>query len=148
MEWKPFLVDGIPDGELTGHARLLASAEVVRHDVVMSHGSFVAAALTAIHAEAMRPDDPELIPLAARVARIDDDIISADAIDGVGRVLLAASQDEASTLGVDAVPSLYRHGPVVAMRMTAAVSVGSGLRRLELINGMLEDDGMWELRKP
>jgi hypothetical protein len=152
LDWKPFLVDGLPDGSadgpLEGHARLLAASEVVRHDAVLAHGPFVAAALTAVHQEAMAVDDPAIVALAAKVAQLDDEFLNAGVIDGVGRVLLRASQDEATALGVDAVPSVYRHGPVVAVRTTAAVTLGSGIRRLELIDAMLEDDGLWELRKP
>lgn len=149
LEWKPFRPGiEIPDGRLDGHLRLLAAAEVVRQDLVIAHGPFVAAALTAVHGEGMSADDPELLALAARVAQLDEGFLADDVVDGVGRVLLATAFDEADTLGVDAVPSVYRHGPVVALRMTAAVALGSGLRRLELISGMLEDDGLWELRKP
>ena len=148
LEWKPFLVDGFAEGPLDGHARLLAASEVVRQDAVMSHGPFVAAALTAVHREGMAVDAPDVVALAVKVAGLDDGFLAAGVIEGAGRVLLQASQDEATALGVDAVPSIYRHGPVVAVRTTAAVTLGSGMRRLELISAMLEDDGLWELRKP
>ncbi len=147
LEWKPFLVDGMPD-ELDGHASLLAAAEVVRNDAVLNHGAFVAAVLTAVHAEAMPIDSDEIIPLALRLAELDEAFLAGSIVDEQGRTLLRASQDEAVVLGVDAVPTVYRHGPVVAVRTTAAVTQGSGLRRLEMINTMLDDDGLWELRKP
>jgi 2-hydroxychromene-2-carboxylate isomerase len=148
LEWKPFLAGGLPEGDLDGHGRLLAAAEIVRTDAVLSHGPFVSAVLTAIHSEGMTVEDRDVLALAARVAQLDDDFLAGDVIERRGRVLLDTAQEEANALGVDAVPSIYRHGPVVAVRMTAAVAMGSGSRRLELIDAMLDDDGLWELRKP
>lgn len=148
LEWKPFLVDGLPEGELSAHGRLLAASEIVRTDAVMAHGPFVSAVLTAIHGERMDLEDPDVMTLAVTVAQLDDGFMTDAAIQRRGRVLLEAAQEEAQALGVDAVPSVVRHGPVVAVRMTAAVAMGSGSRRLELIDAMLEDDGLWELRKP
>jgi hypothetical protein len=148
LEWKPFLVDGVAEGDLDGHARLLAASELVRNDAVFAHGPFVSAVLTAIHGEGMNVEDPDVTALAARVAQLDEGFLADGVVDRRGRVLLEAAQEEARALGVDAVPSIYRHGPVVAVRLTAAVAMGSGLRRLELIDAMLDDDGLWELRKP
>ncbi len=148
LEWKPVLLGGLPDGELVGHARLLAASEVVRQDAVMSHGAFVAAALTGVHREGIDVADPDLIAVAAKVAELDADFLADDVIDGPGRRLLTASHEEAMALGVDAVPSVYRHGPVVAVRTTTAVTFGEATPRLELISAMLNDDGIWELRKP
>ena len=148
LEWKPYLADGVPDGDPAGQARLLAAAEIVRNDAVMAHGAFLSAVLTAVHGEAMEIDDPAVLEVALRVAGLDAAFIDDDLIDGRGAVLLRRAQAEAEAVGVDAVPSVYRHGPVVAIRMTPAVAMGSGLRRLELIDAMLQDDGLWELRKP
>jgi 2-hydroxychromene-2-carboxylate isomerase len=147
VEWKPFLVAGVP-GELDAHARLLAAAEIVRNDAVLNHGAFVAAVLTAVHAEGMALESDEIIPLALRLAQLDAGFLGDGLVATQGRAHLEASQAEAATLGVDAVPTVYRHGPVVAVRTTSAVTMGSGLHRLEMINAMLEDDGLWELRKP
>ncbi|MDJ0959999.1 MAG: hypothetical protein QNJ88_05035 [Acidimicrobiia bacterium] len=147
LEWKAFPAGGVPDS-FDGHTRLLAAAEIVRTDAVMNHGAFVAAVLTAVHAERMSVESDEIIPLALQLAQLDESFVVADQLVTHGRVHLEASYDEATTLGVDAVPTVYRHGPVVAIRTTAAVTAGSGLRRLEMINSMLDDDGLWELRKP
>ena len=147
LEWKAFPAGGVPD-QLDGHTRLLAAAEIVRNDAVMNHGAFVAAVLTAIHAEGMPVDSDEILPLALRLAQLDEDFVAPGVLATHGRAHLRATHDEALTLGVDAVPAVYRHGPVVAIRTTAAITDGSGLRRLEMINSMLDDDGLWELRKP
>jgi hypothetical protein len=148
LEWKPYLTDGVPDDDLVGQARLLAAAEIVRTEAVLAHGAFLSAVLTAVHGEAMEVHDPAVLEVALRVAGLDAAFIDDDLIDGRGAVLLGKAQAEAEAVGVDAVPSVYRHGPVVAIRTTAAVTMGSSLRRLELIDAMLQDDGLWELRKP
>jgi 2-hydroxychromene-2-carboxylate isomerase len=147
LEWKPFVVGGL-EAAMAGQRRLLQASEVVRQDVPLRHGRFVPAVLTAIHEEGMSPDDPELIVLGSRVAGLDDELVDDDAIRGPGRILLERSQAEAETLGVDAVPSLYRHGPVLAVRTTGAAALGGAAARLETINRMLDDDGLWQLRKP
>ena len=121
LEWKAFAAGGVPD-ELDGHTRLLAAAEVVRNDAVMNHGAFVAAVLTAVHAEGMPVDRDEILPLALRLAQLDEDFLNPALLATQGRAHLNAALAEAETLGVDAVPTVYRHGPVVAIRTTAAVT--------------------------
>ena len=147
LEWKPFVVGGL-DGATAGQRRLLQASEVIRQDVPLRHGGFVPAILTAIHDEGASADDPELIVVACRVAGLDEDLVDDVSIDGPGRVLLERSQAEAETLGVDAVPTLYRHGPVLTVRTTGAAALGGAAARLETIDRVLDDDGLWELRKP
>ena len=60
----------------------------------------------------------------------------------------SSSIEEAVRLGVVAAPSIYRHGPVVRVRSTPAVTTGAAIPRLGMIDAMLEDDGLWELSKP
>jgi 2-hydroxychromene-2-carboxylate isomerase len=147
LEWKPFVVGGL-DGTTTGQCRLLQASEVVRQDVPLRHGGFVPAILSAIHDEGASADDPELILLASRVAGLADGLVDDVSIDGPGRVLLERSQSEAETLGVDAVPTLYRHGPVLTVRTTGAAAMSGAAARLETISRVLDDDGLWVLRKP
>ena len=54
----------------------------------------------------------------------------------------------AQAMGISLVPSLYRDGTPVLIRTTPAVAKGSALKRLEIIDAMLDDDGLWELSKP
>lgn len=63
-------------------------------------------------------------------------------------MLLAEAVSEAVELGVEGVPSLYRQGSPLRIETTEAISSGSSRQRLELIDGMLEDDGLWLLAKP
>jgi hypothetical protein len=50
--------------------------------------------------------------------------------------------------GVRDVPSIVRHGPVLQIRTTDAVTRGDARARLDLLQAVMEDDGIWELKKP
>jgi predicted DsbA family dithiol-disulfide isomerase len=143
LEWRGFTSSmGAPD------RTALAAAELIRAEAPLRHGGFVQGMLAAVHIEGFGLDDPDLVSVAARAAGVDSAVVSAQRIATTGEALLATSIAEAESLGVVAVPTVYRHGPAVTIRTTPAVSTGSSIRRLELIDGMLEDDGMWELTKP
>jgi hypothetical protein len=62
--------------------------------------------------------------------------------------LLVASTEAARKLGVSDVPTVVATGPPVHIKMTHAANYGNAVRRLELINRMLGDDGIWSLTKP
>jgi hypothetical protein len=51
-------------------------------------------------------------------------------------------------LGVARVPTIVRQGPPVYVKTTGAANFGDSVARLELINRMLDDDGIWEMSKP
>jgi hypothetical protein len=61
---------------------------------------------------------------------------------------LASLGETAEQLGVRSVPTMYRHGPVVAIGLNGAAVSGDVERRARLILGMLDDDGIWSLHKP
>ena len=66
--------------------------------------------------------------------------------DGVAD--LASLGETAEQLGVHAVPTMYRHGPVVAIGLNGAAVSGDVEQRARLILDMLDDDGIWSLQKP
>ena len=132
----------------TDTARLHAASELVRQDVPSRHGLFVASLLTAVHRDAAAPAASDLVALGCRVAEIPEDVTSASALAGPGAVLVDNAEAQADALGVDAVPTLYRHGPVLSLRLTGAVASGGATERLETIDRVLGDDALWELRKP
>jgi 2-hydroxychromene-2-carboxylate isomerase len=142
LEWRGYATSATaPDRDA------LAASELVRADAPQSHGAFVQAMLAAVHVEGMG-FDADLIPIVAKAAGVEPGIVQPGEVASRGEQLLAATIAEAEALGVSAVPTVYRHGPAVTVRTTPAVLTGSALRRLELIDAMLEDDGVWGLTKP
>jgi len=148
VEWIGVIPNDLPPGPLQGDALATAMAEYLRVEHPGSHESFLQAVLALVHVEGIDIDHPGLMQRALSVAAIDLAAIEATATDDNLRGLLAASNRAASDLGVTDVPSIYRHGPSLFVRTTPAVASGSASQRLALISGMLEDDGLWELRKP
>ncbi len=143
LEWRGFPVSATSSDRLA-----LAASELVRSQLSELHGAFVQAVLVAVHLEGAEASDDDVLALAARVAGIDPQQVTAERVATRGIAILDESVAEAEALGVRGVPSLYRHGPPVLVRTTPAVVDGSSLRRLEMIDTMLDDDGLWELSKP
>ncbi len=54
----------------------------------------------------------------------------------------------ATVLGVDAVPSLHRHGPALSIQLNPAVLNDDPREVAETIDRVMSTDGLWELRKP
>lgn len=148
LEWRSWVAGGLGDGPLTGQLRALAAYEWVREAVPTKQGPFLQALFIAVHEESAPPGDAATIALAARLAGLDADLVTDAEIEGEGRRLLEISTREGNELGVVGVPSVYRLGPVLQVRTTGAVTRDRATDRLETINRMLEDDGLWELRKP
>ena len=148
LEWRSWVAGGLGDGPLTGQLRALAAYEWVREAVPTKQGPFLQALFIAVHEESAPPGDAATIALAARLAGLDADLVTDAEIEGEGRRLLEISTREGNVLGVAGVPSVYRLGPVLQVRTTGAVTRDRATDRLETINRMLEDDGLWELRKP
>ncbi len=143
VEWKAAALVENPT-DLTA----LAASELVRVDAADRHQAFVQALLVAVHLEGEAADSPSLVALSARVAGVADDVVAPARVTADGIPLLRASTAEAGELGVTAVPSLYRHGPVLAIRSTPALGDGSAIERLDTINRVAGDDGLWSLVKP
>ena len=148
LEWRSWVAGGVGTGPLVGQERAQAAYEWVREAVPTKQGPFLQALFIAVHEENAEPGDATTIALAARLAGLDPDLVTDAEIDGEGRRLLEISTREGLELGVVAVPSVYRLGPVLLVRTTGAVVRDRATDRLEIINRMLEDDGLWELRKP
>jgi predicted DsbA family dithiol-disulfide isomerase len=143
VEWRAFTTseDGLD-------RPALAASELVRDSVPARHVKFVRTMLATVHLEGSDPSDPTTVAVAATAAGVGPEVVSESEISAAGAPLLAATVAEAVELGVADVPTIYRHGPVVQIRTTPAVLSGAALARLELIDRMLEDDGIWELTKP
>lgn len=143
LQWRPYS----PDGDSPDH-RALAASEMVRTMAPLRYGAFIQAMLVGVHLEHLDVAGLDLPQIAAKATGLPDDVVSPNRVATIGETLLNATLDEARRLGVTAVPCIYRHGPVVVVRSTPAVTTGPAIRRLEMIDAMLEDDGLWELSKP
>jgi predicted DsbA family dithiol-disulfide isomerase len=148
VEWRPFLI-GKPRDESDPPNRVLAlaAAEAVRIANPGEYDKFVRALLTMAYQEKDDPGSKKILAVAAHVAGIDGDAVIARMLDP-GLDLLQRATDAARELGVSKVPTIVRQGPPVYVKTTGAISYGNPVARLELINSMLDDDGIWELSKP
>ena len=131
LEWKPF----VSDDQATMASTFLG---LDRPD---ERGRFLHAALGLVHLEGEDPAADETVRSAMAIARI-----TGEPRGDTGEV--ASLRSRAIELGVRRVPSLYRHGPVVAVTVNGAATTGDVEARAGTILAMLDDDGIWELTKP
>jgi hypothetical protein len=136
LEWRPFLAEADPQS-----AAGLALVEAVRRQFPERHGAYLQALLALRHLEGADLTDPNVAAVAAASADIQE--TPAPDHDAVAR-----STEEGAGLGVSGAPTVFRHGPVLHVDVNPAAFSGNTLERLGLINAVLEDDGIWSLRKP
>jgi predicted DsbA family dithiol-disulfide isomerase len=148
VTWRPFLVaESVEDAEVTSRVRGLAACEAVRADYPAEYERFGAALLTLAYQEKDDPGTDKALTIAARVAGLDGPAVIGRALDPGLRLLRRASA-AAQQRGVTQVPTIVRQGPPLYIKTTGAAGYGDSAARLELINRMLEDDGIWALAKP
>jgi hypothetical protein len=87
-----------------------------------------------------------LFTRAAAAADVDPGLVTDPSPDDLESVRIAT--EEGMGLGVVTTPTLYRDGPVLAVRVNPAAVIGDAAARLATIEAVLVDDGIWELRKP
>jgi hypothetical protein len=146
LDWVGFPAGGPGDAEsmtpgVRGLAAHAAVAEPARRQVVRQ------ALFTLVHRQGDSLGAELTYRAAAKVAGLDGDVLMA-AIPQVGFTAVAAAYDRAVAAGITATPTIARHGPPVRVVTNAAIHDGPARPRLELIDRMLEDDGMWQLVKP
>lgn len=149
VEWRPFLADDADDAAANDRLRVLplAACEVVRHDHPFEYDKYVRALLTMAYQEKDNPGSNKILAVAAHVAGVSAaEVIEVAAERGVD--LLRETTEAARALGVTKVPTIVRQGPPVYVKSNAAANYGDAVARLELIDRMINDDGMWELSKP
>lgn len=141
LEWRSFLAE---DGSHAGLVAL-ASFEAVRDQHPARHGAYLQAMLSLHHLDAANLDSDETLRTAAEAAGVPASVpLSWERY----RERVTTSTDEGHALGVNAVPTIYRHGPVMRIDVNAASYEGDVTGRLRLIELILEDDGIWGLMKP
>ncbi len=148
VELRPFLVEELdPAADVSSAPVGLAACELVRADHPEQYARFVGALLTLAYQEKDDPGADKAIAVAAHVAGIDAAPVIAGTADR-GASLLTDSTAAARKRGVAAVPTIERQGPPVYIKTTGAANYGDSVGRLDLINRMIDEDGIWELRKP
>ncbi len=148
VTWHEFLGDDIdPGGIVRPPTRLLGACAAVRDAHPEQHQRFAQALLTLIFQEKDDPRKDTTLAVAAKVAGLNGGEVIARAIDP-GLQLLTETSAAARERGVSAVPTIVGDGPPLHVKMTGAASYGSAVLRLEAIDRMLRDDGIWEMVKP
>jgi predicted DsbA family dithiol-disulfide isomerase len=148
IDWRPFLVEDLDsEAELPSHSRGLAACEAVRGSHPEQYGRFVGAMLTMAYQEKDDPGADKTLAVAAQVAGIDRDAVAGRVIKP-GLSLLEKATAAARERGVSDVPTIERQGPPVYIKTTGAANYGNAVERLDLINRMLDEDGIWTLAKP
>lgn len=146
--WEEFLIGEIDyDRPIPPKVRALGACAAVRDAHPEQHQRFVQAMLTLVYLEKDDPRKDTTLAVAAKVAGLDGGDVIVRAIDP-GLDLLIAGREEARKLGVADVPTIVDSGPPLLIKTTAAANYGSAVRRLDLINRMLHDDGVWSMTKP
>lgn len=146
LEWVGFPAAGPVDRTaLTAAVRGLSAhaavAEPSRRQVVRQ------ALFTLLHRQGDSLDAELTYRAAAKVAGLDGDVLLA-AIPQTGFTAFETGYLRAVEAGVAGVPTITRHGPPLRIGTTPAVEHGPARPRVEVIDRMLEDDGIWELVKP
>lgn len=149
LEWEEFLVDDIESDVLRipAKTRALAACAAVRDSHPEQHQRFVQALLTLVYQEKDHPGKDQTLAVAAHVAGIGGAEVIARAVDP-GLDLLREATSKAREIGVSNVPTIVRNGPPVYIKTTGAANSGNSVDRLDLLNRMLNDDGIWTLAKP
>jgi hypothetical protein len=145
VEWRAFTTE-----DLAGRsdaARGLAACEAVRVAFPEHHEKFVRALLTLVFQERDKPGADKTLAVAAKVAGIEAVEIRSR-VDDVGWELLAGSVESARERGVTGVPTIERQGPPVLVKTTGAANYGNAVARLQLIDRMIREDGIWSMSKP
>ncbi len=146
VTWVGFPVDGPGSaGDMTPGVRALAAhAAVIEPE---RQQRLRQALFTLRHSQGDALDAELTYRAAAKVAGVDGDVLLA-AIPDVGHRSLVLAHRTAVEAGVSVVPSIARQGPAVHVTTTPAVQMGRARPRLDLIDQMLADDGLWGLVKP
>lgn len=132
IEWLP-----LPKG-----TERAAMATLLSIDEPDDRGRYLHAMLGLVHIEGMAASDLKTVAAALQAAHLDSVIVK-DA-----HPLLEELRSRATELRVDAVPTLFRRGPVMSIQFNPAILDEDPRETAETINKVLGCDGMWELRKP
>jgi predicted DsbA family dithiol-disulfide isomerase len=144
IDWQPVARDDTSEAE----RRAMTAFAWAKREHADRHGIFLQALLIVVHEDRLDLAAPTTLAQAAEAAGIDARAMANALEAGGGEADVAAAATEAGRLGVGPLPAVYRHGPVLHVKVNGAAVHGDVLHRLDTIDRMLDDDGLWELRKP
>lgn len=132
LEWLP-----LPNGRET-----VAMSTFVGIGDAGERGRFLHAMLGLVHLEDADPSNSTTVERAAAQAGIrhEPSVTPHPELEDL--------TERAAELGVHAVPSLYRHGPVIHITLNGAALSGDIVNRAVVMLAMADDDGIWSLAKP
>ncbi len=132
IEWMP-----LPKG-----SERAAMATLLAIEKPEERGRFIHAMLGLVHLERLKASDLKTVAAALRAAGLESVVVK-DA-----HPLLSDLRSRATEVGVEAVPSLVRHGPALSIQLNPAVLDEEPQRTARTINEVIDNDGIWELSKP
>jgi len=132
VEWMP-----LPKG-----SERAAMATLLAIEKQQDRGRFIQAMLGLVHLEGLQASELKTVAAALEAAGLSPVVVT-DA-----HPLLEDLRSRATLLGVEAVPSLYRHGPALSIQLNPAVLDEEPQQIARTIIDVMDSDGIWELRKP
>jgi 2-hydroxychromene-2-carboxylate isomerase len=132
LDWMPLPAD----------AEREAMATLLGIEDSQDRGRFLHAMLGLVHIDKRSASEMETVAEALRAAGLDSMIVRDE------HPLLKDLATRSTELGIDAVPTLCRHGPVLSVQLNDSVFDGDVQQVARTINEVMESDGIWELRKP
>lgn len=132
LDWMP----------LPNASEQVAMATLLSVEQPQDRGRFLHAMLGLVHLEGRSVSDMKTVAGALREAGLGSLLVRDD------HQLLNDLGVRAGELEIDAVPTLYRHGPALSIQLNSAALGGDVQQTARIINEVIETDGIWELRKP
>jgi hypothetical protein len=145
LDWSGFA--GKDLDPTSGAGRGLAASEVIHRENPAVHERFIYAMMQLGFQDGEDLGADKTLAIAAKFAGIEATWLIGRA-GRVGADLLGESTHRARELGVVGVPTAIRHGSPVLIKTSPAADSGDPVERVELMDRMLRDDGIWSMAKP
>lgn len=146
LRWKALAAaEALASPELDDVTRLLAAHEIIRDR--NRQRRFRQAVFAMVHRHGDDPADPVTLRTGVKMAGMDWGVVE-EAIVRTGIATLAELRQAAEDAGVVETPSIVTVGPALAIELTGAAATGPPRPKLDLIQRMAGEDGIWSLRKP
>lgn len=132
LDWTP----------LPNDAQRVAMATLLGIEEPQDRGRFIHAMFGLVHLNNASPTETGTVIEALKASELGSGMVRED------HPLLDDLAVRSAELGVTTVPSLVRHGPLLAIHLNPAVLNEEPQQVARTIDAVIESDGIWELRKP